>query len=355
MKPLFYFLGFGILICASCTNQNTHDDNNKKIIELDEFTTVNLSDKAKLITDDPNILGTVSLIRYINDSIIAVCQSRTEPHVALYNLNTGEVQPAIIKGSGPDEMLRVSTMSVDSSNNLWLAGLMDRKVMKVKWNQNGEKASVEQAFKLPEDYLRGVTDFEGGIIGLPSIPHTKRIITLDSMGELRDSLGVYPIINMPDDVIPNNLIFQSDIAFNPETKKIMLVCRSWNFIDIIDAESKEIINLEYPIPAPIQIERTDFGEAFSYDPKPLWLMFSGVETTPESFLVGLIGKEVKSPEDFDSQINSIMEFDMEGNEGRLFKFNNDILAFTISDDGSRLFTIENNPEPALYEYLILKQ
>lgn len=84
-------------------------------------------------------------------------------------------------------------------------------------------------------------------------------------------------------------------------------------------------------------------------------MFSGVETTPESFLVGLIGKEVKSPEDFDSQINSIMEFDMEGNAGRLFKFNNDILAFTISDDGSRLFTIENNPEPALYEYLILKQ
>lgn len=351
MKKILTISCISFWIISACTPSNSQQDKSEsKVIELEQFSAIDLSDSGSIVTDDADKLGAVNSIEVVDDGLIAICQNRPDAHVTLYDAKTDSSLTVVARGGGPLEMLRVSSISRDANSNLWLVGLMDRKVMKAKYKDSNEAMSVELTFKLPEDCLRGVTDGKGGIIALPTGLRQSRLITLDSNGQVTDSMGSYPNVEIPADVKPNNLIFQSDIAYSPATNKIALACMSWNYINIVDRETKKTIELMLPIDAPIAFERFEMGGAVSYNPKPLWLMFSGVKVTPESFLVGYIGAKVESPEDFGKQVNSILEFDWSGKPLRMFKFANDVVTFSISGDGKTLYTVENNPDPVLYKY-----
>ena len=339
-----------LIVSACSTGNNNETSSNCKTIELDQFTVTDLSGKGRLVTDDVDIMGVVSSLEVTDNGYIAICQNRQDAHVILYNSRTDSSETVMTRGEGPMEMLRVSTMSSDSDGNLWLVGLMDKKVMKVNCNADGSDASVEAVFRLPEDCLRGVTDGEGGIIALHGGNRQSRLIQLDADAHIIDSMGNYPNTKMPDGVCPTNFIFQSDMAFSPDVDKVAIACKSWNYIDIVDRQTKETIGLTLPIDAPIELKSFEAGGAVSYNPAPFWLMFSDVEATRESFFVGYIGAKVESPSDLDKQINSILEFDWDGNPLKILKFSNDVVTFSVSKDGKTLYTVENAPDPALFEY-----
>jgi len=353
IKSLVKISCLSFLIMPSCVSGDRQDkSSNDRTIELDQFTVVDLSNSGRVVTDNPDILGVVNSIEVINDSLVAICQNRADAHVVLYNLNSNISQTAMTRGEGPDEMLRVSTMSSAPDGYLWLAGMMDRKAMKVRWRDNEERASVEPAFRLPEDCLRGVTNFKGGLICLPAGAHDLRLIEVDASGQLVDSMGCYPKVEMPDGARPNNFIFQSDMGLSPDSCNIVLACKSWNYIDVIDTRTNETINLNLPVDEPIKLDKFEMGQAVSYNPKPFWLMFSGVDAADKSFFVGHVGVKVESPEDMQKNVTSILEFDWNGNPQKRLKLGNEVVAFSVSNDGKKLYTVENAPDPILYEYIL---
>lgn len=160
----------------------------------------------------------------------------------------------------------------------------------------------------------------------------------------------FPPVEMPAGATPNNFIFQSDIAYSHVAGKIALACKSWNYINIIDLKTKEEICLNFSLDEPIKLEKYEVGEAVGYHTKPFWLMFSGVEATSDSFFVGYVGVKVNSPDDISRNARSILEFDWNGNPLRKLDFTNEVVAFSLSDNGKVLYTVENNPDPVLYEY-----
>lgn len=107
---------------------------------MSEFERVDLSGSGEVVTQDARLIGRMSGIEVVNDSIIAISNNSGSAQVALYNLRTGEIQSAILRGNGEKEMFRVTSMSTDPEGLLCVSGLMDRKEMTARWNDNGGTA-----------------------------------------------------------------------------------------------------------------------------------------------------------------------------------------------------------------------
>lgn len=352
-KSLLKISCLSFVVVTSCSTKDRHDvTSGEKIVNLDQFEVVDMSHSGKLITDNPDILGIVSAIEVIDDSLVAICQNSANAHVILYNLTSDSSQIAMTRGEGPNEMLRVSSMSSTADGDLCLVGMMDKKVMKVRWQDNESRASVVPLFRFPEDFLRGVANSKGGVIGLPTGLHNFRLYETDSDGTLIDSMGNYPNVKMPEGVCPNNFMFQSDIGISPDANMIVIACKSWNYIDVVYPKTKQSICLNMPVDEPIELNKYEIGQAVSYNPKPFWLMFSNVDISDKSFFVGYLGVKVESPEDLNKNMTSVLEFDLNGNPTRRLEFGNELVAFSVSKNGDKLYTVENAPDPTLYEYTL---
>lgn len=158
-----------ILMLISCSPGNNPTDSEITTFNFADFQEIDLSASEEIITDDADLLGIVRGIAVVNDSIIAICQNSADSHVVLYNLKSGEKQIAIKRGEGPTEMLSVTSLSTDKDGCLWISGLMDKKIMTSRWNDDGDNAISELKYRSCEDLLRGVSDGNGGILGLPAV------------------------------------------------------------------------------------------------------------------------------------------------------------------------------------------
>ena len=339
-----------LILSASCSNNNKQTEGDTITFELSQFHEVNLSNSARIITDNPDILGIPVNISAINDSIIAVYSDIQNQRLILYNTRSGKYQVAVKKGDGPLELLGISSMSTDDDGILWLAGSLDRKVLTTKWNEEGNDAMTELKFRSSENLLRGVTDGKGGILGLPGVHRSVRIIKTDNAGNPIDSLGSFPQTALPDSITPDNFLFQSDIAYSPTADKLVIANLSWNEMEICTLSDGSDKIIKYPLKQDIEIKRRDFGFGYSYNPRPFWFMFSKACAGDKSFTVGFKGVEVKSDEDFERGIKKVLEFDWDGKPQRSLSFGEEIVTYDMDFKNKVIYTIENRPEPTLVKY-----
>lgn len=344
--PLALTLSF----LSSCDNKN---DNTDETFSLEDFDTIQMAARREVIIDSPDIIGKPAIVKVVNDSIVAICRTDGERQVVLYNLNTDTDQTAVSLGEGPLEMLMVCDMSIDNEGKLTLAGMMDKKIMTSRWNDDGgEKAVTEIKFKSPVDMTRGISDGNGGIIAMPATSDGKRLIMLDSMGEVVDSLKIFPKAEMPDSIKPSNFIFQADIDYSTEKDKTVIANLSWNEISIYDHNSHDILHLVSPFAKDVIIEKVSHGEGFSCNPKPFWHLYSGVSAGKDSFVVGLVGVRIESDSDYNKYAGKLLEFDWNGNPKRVFVPASEAIMFDIDFKNGYIYTIENNPDPTLCRYKI---
>lgn len=338
------------VLLSGCKNEKA---DKSEVIEytLSEFEVVDLG-KGEVVTSDPDVVGIVKEVRVVNDSIIAFSQTNSNTSVILYNLNNGKFQRAMTRGSGPLEMMNVGSISSDSSGVLWMSGVWDHKVITARWNPDGEEALLEHKFTASEDLMRGISDNEGGIIALPGYTSDSRIVRISASGEVIDSLGVFPETMLPEGARANNMLFQGIIGYSPKSRSVAVVNYSWNEIDIHNLSENDTIRLIGPVEADIEVKKFERGEAYSFALRPLWLMFYGISAGPDSFYVGYQGVKVEKEEDFAHEINSILEFDWNGNRKRAFKPENEVDIFDIDYKNGILYTIENRPDPTLIKYNI---
>lgn len=337
------------LLLGACENKERNVSDDVKIFDLSQFQNIDLSE-GKVVTDDPDIMSMPRNITLVNDSIIAICQARSNSQVVLYNMKTGEWQTAIKRGEGPLEMLNVTSMSVDSANTLWVSGLHDKKIMTTRWNSEGNEAITELKYHSPEDLLRSVTDNKEGMIGMPISTRNIRAIRLNHMGEATDTLGAFPSATLSDSVFPTNFMYQADIAYSADNEKLVIANKSWNEIGIYPVTDRGEIILKYPLEEELVIKESVRGIGRAYNPYPMWFVFSGVRAYDNGFAVGFIGVKPKSRDDFNAGIKKILELDWAGNPKRSFSFDESITTFEIDVKNNIIYTIEDRPDPTLVKY-----
>ena len=320
--------------------------------ELTDFKEVRLkSADASLVTDDVDVLGHPAFIRMMNDSVIAIRRVRNEYPVMLYNQSNRKSIPAIMIGQAPDEMQSVNGLSADKEGNLWLIGPADGKVMIVSWNGTDSVARKEFLFKTPLPVLGGAALSDNDICVMPTSENDVRFLRLNRKGEEIKSYSIFPEIKLPTDTLSiSNMMVQSDISASPDGKNVVMVCKSFPYIQIFDIEKDVEKTLTGPGLWDIEVEAKDTSYGTLYTQKPMVFMYEGVAVGKESFFVGYNGTEPKTKEDFESGINSLLEFDWEGHPKRRIVFERDVLAFDVDGENGVVYTLENNPDPALYHY-----
>lgn len=336
-------------ILAGCNSGQ--QETASRTFTLEDFTPIDLAESAEIITTDPDIVGIVKEVRVVNDSIIALSQIQSDVNVVLYNLNSGNYQVANRRGAGPLELTNVGSLSVDGNGNLIMAGVFDRKIISARWNPDGDNAFTELKSSPDDDCLRAVAGQGDSFIALSSPLHHKRMIIFESDGQPVDSLGSFPSVTLPDSVMPTNFMFQADLACSPKAGKVAVSTMSWNEISICDlnGNSDEII-IKGPVFPELKIVSYGGSMGIGYSPSPLWFMFFGACASEDSFAVGFIGVEARTEIDFNRGINSILEFDWEGNPQRRFILPMEATAFDIDYSNNILYTIENLPDPTLVRY-----
>lgn len=340
-----------IFLFTGCKNGKTDINPGTNVFVLEDFKTVDLAESAEIITTDPDIIGKVKEVRVVNDSIIALSQVQSDVNVVLYNLNSGKYQVANRRGAGPLELTNVGSLSVDGNGNLIMAGVFDRKIISARWNPDGDNAFTELTSSPDDDCLRAVAGQGDSFIALSSPLHNKRMIIFGSDGQPVDSLGSFPSVTLPDSVMPTNFMFQADLACSPTKGKVAVSTMSWNEISICDLNSNgnEII-LKGPVFPELKIVSYGGSMGIGYSPKPLWFMFFNACASEDCFAVGYIGVEAKTKADFDRGINSILEFDWNGQPQRRLLLPSEATTFDIDYSNNILYTIENRPDPTLVRY-----
>ena len=279
----------------------------------------------------------------------------TDDHVILYNINSGAKQLVVNRGAGPLEMAAVSSLSTDEDGKLWLSGMRDGKVISAEWNPNGDQAIINLAFKTQDDMMRGVTDGKGGLIALPVTPKSIRAVHLNDQGFPVDTLGAFPTTDAADPGTLNNLIIQSDLAYSPTHEKLVIASKSWNGLDIYSLDGKNSINLKAPIKDDIKFVTNSVGDNTMVTPAPLWFTFSDVKPGPDSFVVGSILVKVEKEDDFDRNINSILEFDWDGNPLHKYNLAEETTTFDVDFKNGYIYYVVNRPDPIVVRSSIPKQ
>lgn len=339
-----------IIVSNSCERK---DFNNLGTFSFNDFQKIDMSLQREFLTDDPDVVGNPLNIKAINDSIVAISRMNENRHVILFNIKSGKTQTSVFQGMGPSEMLNVCGMSVDNHGNLWLAGQIDRKVMTSRWDEDeDENAVTELKIHSPSDMLRGVSDGNGGIIAMPAIADSVRLVMIDHNGAKVDSITIFPHSELPQSIQPNNFIFQADLCYSPKQGKAVTANRSWNEIEIYNIANHDIISIKAPLKEEIKIEKKVHGDAYSCEPKPFWHLFSGVSCGDKYFLVGYVGVKIQSDEDYSKYCNQLLEFNWNGKPNRTFIPATEAMLFDVDYDNGYIYTIENNPDPTLYRYKI---
>lgn len=346
-------VGSLILVIFSLLSCNKQQSSSYNSFSLDDFHKTDISSSRELLTEDAQIIGNPLNIKVINDTIIAISRMDGNIHVILYNTKSNSSQISVFRGNGPIEMINVCGMSVDNAKTLWLVGQIDKKIMTTEWNENGADTAVTiPKIHSPLDMLRGVSDGNGGVIAMPAVPNSLRLVNISNNGEVKDSISNFPETELPPTVSPNNFIFQADLCYSPSVDKAVVANRSWNEIEIYDINNHKINSIKAPIKENIKIETQAHGEAYSCEPKPLWHLFSGVSCGNKYFLVGFVGVEIQSDSDYDKGCKELWEFDWTGKPNRAFVPATDVVLFDVDYDNGYIYTIENTPDPSLYRYKI---
>nr|MDE6265710.1 hypothetical protein [Paramuribaculum sp.] len=264
----------GILLSGllfGCANRSMQSETGSKKFTLDDFDKVELAGNDIELIPGSDFLDMAKELRVVNDSIIAISQPQSENNVILYNLNSVKWQVANRHGIGPLDFFHVSCMSVDGRGRLLLAGIPCDKLISVAWNNNGNEAEM-----IPLDYssescikIKAGNDTE--YIALAAPPLRSRLIVLDSIGNIVDSLGTFPDVELPDSLYPDNLFFQADFAYSPEKNKVVIANQSWNEIAIHPLDrSKDDIILNGPVFPALSMKKYGDAEYYGFAPSPLW-------------------------------------------------------------------------------------
>ncbi len=353
MRTVFSIALWLLLLCSGSINRNIKEKSDSKKFSLDDFENVELAGADVDLTPDCDFIGTVKELRVVNDSIIAISQVRSENNVILYNLNSGKWQVANRRGIGPLEISNVGSMSIDANGRLLLSGVYDGKLISVVWNNNENDAGMIPLTAPSESCMKIIAGSDSGYIALAAPTMRSRLIVLDNIGNIVDSLGTFPDVEFPKPFYPNNFYFQADLAYSPKENNAVVVNKSWNEIGIHPlVRPKFYIILTGPIFPELSLKKFGDDSSFGFAPYPLWFMFSGASANETGFAVGFVGVEAKTESDFDRHIGSILEFDWDGNPRRRFILPAEATAFDIDYSNNAIYTIENRPDPTLVKYSI---
>ena len=315
---------------------------------LDSFKVSSLSvSNADRYETDSLVMAAPGHIKFWKDSILVVTDLLyRNGQVTMIDLRTKGFQRFVPRGRGPNELLSVFDIS-DQDGNLWLASLQDKSIMRVV-----KADSIELSkYQMKDGFLKVSPWKDDLILALSAGFSGNRLDIRRYSGETIDTVGSFPILKDSPDIVPANALFQSDICASPDFKHVVVVCKSFEYIDVYDDDFHLVTRLSGPerCRESAKIVETSAGSR-RYVQTPAYNIHHEVVSDNQQFMVGYIGRLVDSEEAADAMINTILSFSWSGKPLNAYKFDVEILSFDMDWDTERLYCLVKDEKPYIVSW-----
>lgn len=294
----------------------------------------------QVIQVDLDSIGRPSAMVLLNDSVMAVLDSRSPEQIKLLNMRSGATTQLVRKGNGPDEMVSVNSMGV-VNDTLWLGGNFDNKLAAIHYDKATDAYRVVDQRTLDFPFMGAVAMGAGSVLTAPATPDSLRFVRVDLNTSARDSTYVFPV----EDEHDNNALFQGELAMSPDGKNVVSSSRSWGIVEVFDAADLNRTSLTRGpqiVDSKIELRETPFGNTFVQ--KPMYIVLVGLATADDAFYTGYIGSDFSKPETMNNGISKVIKYDYTGRPLQYYNLPNELVSFTISRDSATLYGFEEDEE-----------
>ncbi len=345
-----------IIICivaisfTRCTTndkiQNYRSDFSEQDFKIHEL---HLKDADSLSTGDL-LFRRPKIIQVINDSILAIADTRNKNLVALLNHYSNKGKVLTIQGKGPTELSEVTTMLVRDSL-LTLSGLNDGKILHVGINADSLSGESYTSYHVPFQPLRSLMINDSVCFALSQPFSGHRFSVYNVKDSTTNHFDSFPLDSVDLELKPDNVFIQADMGISPDSDYIVLANRSWPIIEIINIRENKINRLTGPAKIDGKVKRVDYGNSYTYSQTPGWDVWNGLTVGDKYIYVGYSGYRCEPNQKYDNPgISKIYSFSMTGEPEKIFVLDSPIETFTIDEKNGYIYVVRNNPDPSIFKY-----
>jgi len=350
---LFWILVFYFQL--SCQRFNNH----KADFYEESFKENYYLDNGILYKNDSLKIENPTSIRFHVDSFLIIQEINSKKLIKIIDLKNSRTQEIIPQGKGPGEMLVPWGIEFVDDKLFVFCGQLVKVIVL--------KPDISRSFKIVNEFRleeTRTTQFfplsENIFVCLSNIGDINRLTILDGNGKIIKKMGDYPPFLNSNLTKGDNNIFQSFISGSEAEGKIVVACKTTDFIEIYDRNNGMEKRIQGPLGIQYTIITQNVGKSYIRHPEPTTFTYQNIISSDKEFWVGYIGyKPIKGikPNISDLYPKIIFAFDWKGNLLRKINFNDPIISFDVDWTSMTLYTIEwekENPEIMTYrlnEYL----
>ncbi|MCM1331933.1 MAG: TolB-like 6-bladed beta-propeller domain-containing protein [Bacteroides sp.] len=349
MKNIFLISIFVIFIqsCSITENNEWHCDFTTDDFERIEMTVDN---NGEALDFTENILMNPSIVTLLDSNCLAISEVGSDKMMWLIDLDAKRANGFITRGSGPEELLDLTTMSYHDGI-LSVAGLNDSKVLDFKVNYDSLKLDLVNHTVLPYiQPMRSIHLNDSVILSLATPFSGDRYYVYNMLDSTYESSGDFPLDSTLIEMKPDNAFIQADIAVNREKNIMVVANRWWGIIEICDLNSGEWNRYFGPVPTEAVVVKEQHGNVSRYKQKPDWSAWDEVYAGQNRIYLGYNGKCRKSSKESFGEVKEIYTMSYDGKPDRIYSFDEAIVGFTIDEKNGFIYIIHELPEPILVRY-----
>lgn len=290
------------------------------------------------------------IIQVINDSILAIADTRNKNLVALLNHHSNKGKVLTIQGQGPNELSDVTTMLM-RDNVLSISGLNDGKILQVEINPDSLSGKSYTSFHVPFQPLRSLMLNDTVCFALSQPFSGHRFSIHNVKDSTTNHIDSFPLDSADLELKPDNIFIQADMGISPDSNYIVLANRSWPIIEIINIKEKEINRITGPVKIDGKIKKIEFGNSYTYSQSPVWKVWSDLTVGYNHIYVGFNGYRCAPNEKYDNPgISKIYTFSLTGKPEKVFFLDSPIETFTVDEKNGYIYVVQNNPNLSIFKY-----
>ena len=265
--------------------------------------------KIDQVKFSPIVLDAISsTVKKLDKSVLILAPRSSDYLVLQCDFETGTTKKLVHRGRGPRELLGVAEVHV-SDDAVYFYDVNSRKVLQY-YRFPGDSLSFHSEISLEDNFVRILPDSRGGFLGFPM--NKGRFSSISSRGITERTFGSFPPIKGPKEAV-NNSALASHAVFSPDGSTMCSVFRRMDCIEFYNKNYsliKRLYGPEHRIPE-VSVKRVSVG--VMYVASPLYFSFSGACAAGGGVIMGYIGDEMKSPDDPERGIKTLLSFDWAGN------------------------------------------
>lgn len=346
MKKILIGLSLFVVSCSHNEQSGWRND-----FSNDDFEQIDrkLSSGVPMTFLEDSILRPWKIVMLDSNLLAVECKSSNRM-IYLVDMEKQKCHGHISRGSGPDELYDITTISY-SDSILTLTGLSDDKVLEYSVLYDSlDLKPVNHAVLPYHGALRSVNIDDEHIFSIAPAFSGARYYIYNRTDSTYSSINSFPLDSLDIGITPDNAFFQAEIAINRNRSHLVVANMNWNVIEIYDIASNKWTKLFGPTQSEAQVSLENSGMVKGFKQTPMWIAWRNVFMGETTIYIGYDGSCLNDRDDRESGHRAIYTFDYLGQPKKIYHFDTPFLYFTVDEVNGYIYLTQDNPEPAIIRY-----